>query len=180
MIQNCFEPAWQHRGQTVKQWGKDLTGLIEYRFNNSGFRSNFEYLTPPSYAFFGNSIVFGVGIPVSQTLVSQFENSHNYGLSGNYMNHHSVTNLREFVSSRLFDTHVKIVFFWINREEPIEHMIEVVNQIVPGVLHISSGTKRPGAINLMPATDSDVSNTHPGPQTHLRWARTIKLLLDRG
>ena len=57
MIDNCFTPAFEARGTTVNKWGKDQTGLREYRFNNSGFRSNFEYTTSPEYAIFGASVV---------------------------------------------------------------------------------------------------------------------------
>jgi hypothetical protein len=178
MIVNCFEPAWQHRGKTVYKWGKDSTGLIEYQFNNQGFRSNFDYTIAPDYAFFGNSSVFGIGVPVDKNLTSFFTNSHNYGLSGNYMNYHSVENLRRFCKSFAFTTS-KIIFFWIDRPEPIENMIHEVNLLIPNVLHISSGTKLAGAINLMPHRDNDVSGTHPGIQTHKMWAKTIKLLLNR-
>lgn len=179
MIQNCYDYAWQRRGQTVRQWGKDTTGLVEYKINDQGFRSPYNYDAVPDYAFFGNSIIFGVGIEQTQTLVSKFENSHNYGLSGNYMNHHSVTNLQQFVASELYNGQTKIVFFWIDRTEPINDMINQINDLIPGVLHVSSGKPRRGAINLMPQIDSDVSGTHPGPKTHLMWAKTIKLLLNR-
>lgn len=179
MIQNCYEPAWQCRGQTVQKWGKDSTGLIEYQFNQQGFRSCVDYDFSPDYAFFGNSIVFGVGVELSQTLVSQFGCSQNYGLSGTYMNHHSVTNLHNFICSKLYNNRTKIVFFWVDRDEPIDSMIQQVNDLVSGVLHISSGKKRTGAINLMPHKDHDVSGTHPGPLTHKMWAKTIRLLLDR-
>lgn len=180
MIQNCFAPAWEHRGQIVRQWGKDSTGLIEYQINNQGFRSLVDYTTTPNYAFFGNSIVFGIGLPLPQILVSQFKSSQNYGLSGIcYMNHHSITNLEQFVNSPLYNPSTRIVFFWIDRDEPIEELIQQVNQLVPKVLHISSGKKRSGAINLMPHIDDDVSGTHPGPATHQMWAKTIKLLLSR-
>jgi len=178
MIINCFEPAWQHRGQTVRQWGKDSTGLIAYQFNDQGFRSPVNYTNPPNYAFFGNSIVFGVGVPVDQILVSFFTNGHNYGLSGNYMNHHSVENLRRFLKV-YGPTTSKIIFFWIDRAEPIESMIKEVNSLTPDVLHISSGPRRPGCINLMPNCDLDVSGTHPGIRTHAMWAETIELLLSR-
>jgi hypothetical protein len=176
VIRNCFEPAWQHRGQKVTQWGKDQTGRIEYQFNNQGFRADQDYTTVPDYAFFGNSIVFGVGIPLHQTLVAQFPNSQNYGISGVYMNHHSVTNLKNFVSSELYRPNTHIIFFWIDRIEPIEKMIEETNVWCHNILHISSGAKRKGAINLMPNRDQDVSGTHPGPSTHTMWAKTIKLL----
>jgi hypothetical protein len=133
----------------------------------------------PDYAFFGNSIVFGIGIEQPHILTSHFENNQNYGLSGGYMNHHSVTNLEQFVASKLYSDRTKIVFFWIDRLEPIEDMIVWINKIVPGVLHISSGQPCKGAINLMPHIDNDVSGTHPGPKTHSMWAKTIKLLLNR-
>lgn len=180
MIENCFDPAWQCRNQIVRQWGKDNTGLIEYQFNSQGFRSPVDYTQPPSYAFFGNSIVFGVGVPQNQTLVSYFENSQNYGISGKYLNQHSVTNLERFVGSDLYNVDTQIIFFWVDRDEPIESMIQHVDQLGPKVLHISSGQRRQGAINLMPNCDSDVSGTHPGPLTHAMWAKTIKMLLARG
>lgn len=179
MIENCYQPAWDHAGKTVHRWGKDQTGLITYQFNSQGFRSTVDYTEPPQLAFFGNSIVFGIGIPLEHTLVSQFAHSQNYGLAGGYMNHHSVTNLERFVNSPLYTNTVRMVFFWIDRDEPIDSMIQQVNAMVPGVLHISSGQRRRGATNLMPQHDHDVSGTHPGPSTHRMWARTIELLLNR-
>ena len=93
------------------------------------------------------------------------------------MNHHSVTNLSNFVKSECFQPHTHIVFFWIDRDsEDINQLIQQVNVLAPGCLNISSGQKRPGAINLMPNKDLDVSGTHPGPRTHEMWAKTIKLL----
>ena len=176
MIENCYLPAWQHRGQVVKTWGKDSTGSIEYQFNQQGFRSPVNYDTSPDWAFFGNSIVFGIGVPYSKTLVAQFENSQNYGLSGDYMNHHSMTNLFNFAQTDLYTPTTKIAFFWIDRPEPIESMIKQINQKIPNVIHIISGQKLSGAINLMPQQDDDISGTHPGPLTHAMWAKCIQLL----
>jgi hypothetical protein len=180
-LRNSYEPAWQHRCQTVTTWGKDSTGQIQYKFNSLGFRSQIEYDWKPSIAFFGNSIVFGVGVTENERLTSYFPHCQNYGLSGSYMNHHSVTNLRQFVNSDLYQSGTRIVFFWIERPEieNIPELIKQVDDIVPDCLHISSGQKYAGAINLMPAMDQDVSGTHPGPKTHRIWARTIQLLLNR-
>lgn len=181
LVDNCYQLAWQHRGQTVYTWGKDQTGLVEYRFNQQGYRHSQNYNWPAQWAFFGNSIVFGVGVPEHQILTSHFEHSQNYGLSGLYMNlymnYHSVTNLANFVKSPCCTPDTKIVFFWIDRDqEDIDSLIAQVQTIVPRCLNISSGQKRIGAINLMPHQDWDVSHTHPGPQTHKMWARTIRLL----
>jgi hypothetical protein len=177
LVNNCYQPAWQHRSQTVNRWGKDQTGLIEYRFNSQGYRHAQTYDWPAEWAFFGNSIVFGVGVPEPDILTSYFDHSQNYGLSGHYMNHHSVTNLSNFVKSECFGPQTQIVFFWIDRDqENINQLIQQVTSLVPKCLNISSGQHRTGAINLMPLKDLDVSGTHPGPRTHEMWAKTIKLL----
>lgn len=175
-LDNCFPPAWQHRSQTVREWGKDHTGLIQYRLNAQGYRHATYYDWPAEWAFFGNSIVFGVGVPESQILTSYFERSQNYGLSGAYMNHHSVTNLAAFVRSTCYTPQTRVVFFWIDRDEDIEQLMCQVGALVPRCLNISSGQRRANAVNLMPAVDSDVSGTHPGPRTHKIWADTIRLL----
>jgi len=176
-INNCYQSAWTHRGQTVRTWGKDSTGLIEYRFNNQGYRHAQNYDWPADWAFFGNSIVFGIGVAESDILTSKFERSQNYGLSGDYMNHHSVTNLSNFVESTCYTPTTRIVFFWIDRDqEDVDALIQQVKILAPGCLHISSGQSRSEAINLMPQCDQDVSGTHPGPNTHKIWAKTIKSL----
>lgn len=161
----------------MHRWGKDNTGLIEYQFNSQGFRHPQDYNYTADWAFFGNSIVFGVGVPQPEILTSHFENSQNYGLSGTYNNAHSVTNLAAFLQSSCCAPHTKIVFFWIDRDrEDMPALIQQVQHMAPACLNISSGQRRPGTVNLMPHCDSDVSGTHPGPRTHAMWARTIKLL----
>ena len=180
-VDNCYEPAWQHRGQTVNCWGKDHTGLIEYRFNSQGYRHAQTYNWPAEWAFFGNSIVFGVGVPEPDILTSYFDHCQNYGLSGHYMNHHSVTNLTNFLESKCFTPQTRIVFFWIERySEDVGALIQQVKYMSPQCLNIGFGSHGsshwPGVINLMPNRDSDVSGTHPGPRTHEMWAKTIKLL----
>lgn len=174
---NCYQPAYQARGTTVNAWGKDSTGLIKYTFNNQGFRSDVDYNWVPEYAFFGNSSVFGVGVNNDQSLCSNFNRAQNYGISGRYLNQHSVTNLENFIKSSYYRPDVKIVFFWIGRpSEDIESMIEYVNTLHKGIINIMSGKKRKGGINLMPHIDQDISQTHPGPKTYQIWAKTIKLL----
>lgn len=176
---NCYESAFNARDTVQLKWGKDQTGLIEYQFNTQGFRGSRDYSWAPTHAFFGNSVVFGVGVPCNETMVSYFLNAHNYGLSGNYMNWHSIENLKRYTASPFYDPETKIVFLWIERPgiENIPELIDQVNAIRTDVLHISMGNKYPTAINLMPSIDYDVSGTHPGPKSHRMWAKTIKLLL---
>jgi hypothetical protein len=179
MLYNTNKLLYQIRGQTVDKWGKDQTGAIKYKINNYGFRSSKEYDWVPDYAFFGSSSVFGIGVDEDKCLVSYFDNAQNYGIAGNYLNNDSVVNLTNFVNSPIYNN-TKIIFFWTERaqHEDIACLIDQVNQVVDHVIHISQGKKYPGAINLMPQIDFDVSNTHPGPKTHKLWAKTIKLLLN--
>ena len=113
-------------------------------------------------------------------LVNQFDLSQNYGLAGEYLNRESVDNLRNFVNSSQFNN-AQIIFFWIDRpgQEDISHLIFEVNSFCSNVLHISQGVKYPGAINLMPHIDLDVSGSQPGIKTHKLWADTIKLCLKK-
>lgn len=176
---NCYELAFNARNTTQSKWGKDQTGTIEYQFNGQGFRGTCDYSWIPTHAFFGNSAVFGVGVEVNETFVSYFLKAHNYGLSGNYMNWHSVENLKRYINSPFHAPSTKIIFVWIDRPgvENIPQLIDRVNAMRPNVLHISMGVKYPTSINLMPSIDHDASETHPGPKSHGIWAKTIKLLL---
>ena len=45
------------QGLTVDTFGKDTTGKVLYTFNKQGFRSQIDYVTSPSVAFFGCSLV---------------------------------------------------------------------------------------------------------------------------
>ena len=80
----------------------------------------------------------------------------------------------------MYQEGTKIVFFWIDRPgvEDIASMIKEVDLICANVLHINLGVKVPGAINLFPHVDLDVSGTHPGPHTHIKWAKTIELIFN--
>jgi len=176
MIQNSNKFLFDARGTTVTRWGKDQTGTINYKLNNQGFRGDQDYDRSPSYAFFGSSAIFGIGINNKDILVNQFDNSQNYGLAGEYLNQDSITNLKNFLKSNLY-TNTRIVFFWVERNnEDIPTLVKYIDALAPNVLHISQGPQYPGLINLMPQIDQDVSNTHPGPQTHRLWANTIKAL----
>ena len=180
MIPNNNKALYAVRGTTVTRWGKDQTGTISYTINQQGFRSRVEYDWAPRYAFFGSSTVFGIGINDQDLMVNQFEDVHNYGLAGDYLNVESLENLRAFATSTLCQN-TQIVFFWIDRpgQEQIDKLIPVANSITSNILHISQGKKYTGAINLMPHIDLDTSGTQPGIKTHKLWAKTIKLCLNK-
>ena len=180
MIQNSNKPLYDVRGTAVDRWGKDQTGTITYNINNQGFRSDTDYTWTPSYAFFGSSAIFGIGVDNKHILVNHFDKAQNYGLAGNYLNCDSIENLKNFVASPLYkDT--QIVFFWIDRpgREDINELIPQANKLCNSILHISQGNRYPGAINLMPHVDRDASQTHTVVKTHQLWAKTIKLCLKK-
>ena len=153
--------------------------MITYKLNNQGFRHDQDYNWTPSYAFFGSSALFGIGVKNTDILVSQFDNSQNYGIAGEYLNQDSVTNLENFLNSKIYNDSVKLIFFWVERTaEDIDTLIDYVYTLNTKVLHISQGNKYTKTINLMPQIDTDASNTHPGPGTQLIWAKSIKLLLN--
>jgi len=180
MFYNSCQPMYEQRGKTLYKWGKDQTGEILYNFNKFGFRGP-ENANIPEIAFFGSAVIFGVGVREEQTLVSHFESAHNYGLAGNYGNRESVANLKSFVSSTLYTSAVKLIFFWIDRldTESIPELHKDLNSLNLDILHISQGNKYNGMINLMPAIDQAPCGGQPGIQTHRLWANTIKKLLSQ-
>ena len=180
MVPNNNKALYAIRGTTVNRWGKDQTGTISYNINSHGFRSSVDYNWAPRYAFFGSSTVFGIGVNDQDLLVNQFDNAHNYGLAGKYLNCESLENLRAFTTSPFYQI-TQIVFFWIDRPgiEQIDQLIPIANSLCNNILHISQGVKYAGAINLMPHIDLDVSGTQPGVKTHRLWAKTIKLCLNK-
>ena len=60
----------QHKGQTINQFGLDQTGTINYQFNQQGFRAPIDFDFIPNYAFFGCSLVFGIGVSREYTFPS--------------------------------------------------------------------------------------------------------------
>lgn len=180
LVQNSNSFLYEQRGKIITQWGKDQTGLVSYRINQQGFRGKQDYNWTPEFAFFGSSTIFGIGIAEEDTLVSHFSNAHNYGLAGEYLNACSVKNLKNFLNSSVYNSSVKIIFFWIDRpgRENLNDLLAVVQNLNSNILHISQGAKYSGMINLMPHVDTDVSGTQPGIKTHRIWASTIKQLFN--
>jgi hypothetical protein len=93
---------YEHRGQTVNQFGLDKTGTIQYQFNQQGFRSDLDFDFVPDWAFFGCSFVAGIGVPIKKTFASKFSNSQNYGVFGIYHNHDIREIIQRFQNSKIF------------------------------------------------------------------------------
>jgi len=158
---------YKHRGQTINQFGLDDTGLVEYRFNQQGFRSNRDFDFVPDWAFFGNSFVGGIGVPVEQIFASKFNNSQNYGVFGTYTNHTIQNIILRFLKSKLFSPQTKIAVFWTNRDsEVLETYYQELCHLDIKFFFCGSPLLRPRCYQVIPNLDSDVSGTHMGPKTH--------------
>jgi len=167
-------------GKTVNKFGKDTTGLIKYRFNQQGFRSFDDYNTPPDYAFFGCSLVFGVGVDVDYIFANKFKNKHNYGLAGNYNNHDVMIVLEKFLESDFYSPQTKIAVVWHSRDsdclEQFYHRLYQSN-----IVHFYCGIPLPFSrcFAFPRQLDRDASGTHPGPRTHLIFSKMLCATFDQ-
>lgn len=62
--------------QTVTQFGYDKTSQVDYTFNSLGYRSNIEFLPDDrAVLLLGNTISFGVGLPIEETFAGIISSS---------------------------------------------------------------------------------------------------------
>ena len=170
----------QCRGSMSDRFGKDSTGKINYKFNQQGFRSDIEFNFVPDYAFFGCSLVFGIGVTVENVFSSYFINSQNYGLAGAYNNDDVYIILDAFLKSDLYSQHTKIVVVWTNRHT--ENLDTYYHNLKDyDIKHFFCGEKLPynNCYAMLKNLDNDVSTTHMGPKTHQFFYKFIWSLLNR-
>jgi len=169
----------KHQGLTVDTFGKDTTGKVLYTFNQQGFRSQTDYVTSPSVAFFGCSLVFGIGVDQDKITTSYFANSHNYGLAGKYNNQDIYQTIKKFTASRLYDN-TPIVVVWHSRDS--ENLNQYYNDLKSfNIYHFFCGQKLPlpNCFSMIPNIDSDVSGSHPGPETHKLFFKIVCALFNQ-
>ena len=165
MIECSLDHMILAAGQTLDKFGKDQTGTVEYCINKQGWRSEYEYNFVPSYAFFGCSIVFGIGVPESQRFSNLFERSHNYGLAGRYGNADIAETIQEFVNSEWYTPQVKMAVVWTSRDEDTidEHWHKIENYAIQ---HFFCGYAKERGYPMIRPLDADASGTHMGPKSH--------------
>ena len=155
------------RGQTVDQFGLDTTGLIQYQFNQQGFRSNQDFDFVPDWAFFGCSFVAGIGVPIEQTFASKFANSQNYGVCGTYYNYHIQNIVQSFLHSKLFSPETKIAVFYTDRDcELLETYYQQLRHLDIRFFFCGTPLLYSRCYRVISNLDLDVSGTHMGPKTH--------------
>jgi hypothetical protein len=167
------------QGLTVDSFGKDTTGKVLYTFNKQGFRSQIDYVTSPSVAFFGCSLVFGVGVDQDKIATSYFKNSHNYGLAGNYDNQDTYQIIKKFTASRLYDNTPMIVVWHSRDSENLNQYYDDLKSF--NIYHFFCGQKLQAlnCFTMVQNIDADVSETHMGPKTHELFFKIICALLNQ-
>lgn len=161
------ENMWHSRGLTLDKFGQDQTGQILYRFNDQGFRADGVWDFVPDYAFFGCSIVAGIGVPIEQTFASMFAKSHNYGIAGEYSNASTLQIIQAFVHSKVYSKNTKMAVIWTDRNP--EHLDSYLAQLCDlPMIHFFCGEllNYPHCYKMVANIDWDASGTHPGPRTH--------------
>ena len=158
---------YEHRGQTVNQFGLDKTGTIQYQFNQQGFRSDLDFDFVPDWAFFGCSFVAGIGVPIKKTFASKFSNSQNYGVFGIYHNHDIREIIQRFQNSKIFSPQTKMAVFWSDRDcNLLETYYQELCHLDIRFFFCGSPLPHFRCYRVISNLDLDVSGTHMGPMTH--------------
>ena len=163
-------------GSSVDKYGNDQTGKIIYNFDTYGYREGNDYNTRPSVVFFGCSYVAGIGVKANERFTNYFDDSWNFGLFGTYTEEELIINHHSFKKS--YDDHArcKIVFCWkstdVDRLKKLITSIENDKNIyhtVPVDLKLKNYKLMRNVENI----DYDISGTHYGPRSHLKFSKLL-------
>jgi hypothetical protein len=170
----------KQQGTCIDRFGLDNTGIVQYQFNQQGFRASKDFNFAPDHAFFGCSLVFGIGVPENLTFPSLFENSQNYGLAGSYNNADIMIVLENFLQSDLYQDSVKIAVFWHSRQD--EMLPEYYQQLKDhDMIHFFCGPVLPykRCYRFPSNQDFDASGTHPGIKSHKFICKALNSLFQQ-
>jgi hypothetical protein len=174
LISCKVKQLWELKSQTVNHLGKDQTGKIKYQFNKHGWRSSYDYSFIPDYAFFGCSLVLGIGVEQEQIFPSLFESSHNYGLAIDYTNQNIVDTILDFTNSEWYAPSIKMCVVWSDRDpEIINRSWQMIAHL--DIVHFFCGLPIPSGKSwpMIKNVDYDASGTHMGPKTHKIFYKTL-------
>lgn len=170
----------KNQGQIIESFGKDCTGQINYQFNQQGFRGILDFDFMPEYAFFGCSLVFGIGVTEKETFPYLFDRSQNYGLAGSYNNRDVMTVLETFLKSDLYSNQTKIAVVWHSRDaECLKDFYLKLKSY--NIIHFYCGERLPhDNCYVTPVNaDYDVSGTHYGRKSHRLLWKTLYYLFQQ-
>jgi hypothetical protein len=179
-VVNFLDSMYCNQGETLDKFGHDSTGIVQYQFNQQGFRSAYDYDFVPKQALFGASLVFGIGVVSSKIFSSYFPQSHNYGLAGSYTDKDIFQTAVNFVNSDLYTPQVNLVVVWRNHKT--DNLLSYYQELQKynfkqffcyDNLNLSNCYRVPKQV------DEDVSKTHMGPKSHYVFYRILCSLLNR-
>ena len=125
---------------------------------------------------FGCSYVAGIGVKANERFTNYFDDSWNFGLFGKYTEEELIINHHSFKKS--YDDHArcKIVFCWkstdVDRLKKLITSIENDKNIyhtVPVDLKLKNYKLMRNVENI----DYDISGTHYGPRSHLKFSKLL-------
>lgn len=177
-ITNHLPGMIANKGTTVDKFGRDQTGIIKYKFNAQGFRSDRDYDFEPTVAFFGCSLVFGIGVQYQDIFSSKFGQSHNYGLAGYYHDEDILSTVKQFIE--LGYAHIPKIVVWKNQTGHIttQHIDDLKDQKIYHFFCYNP-VNASSCYKMIPQIDDDASGTHLGPRTHNLFAKMICQLLKQ-
>jgi len=165
MFNNPNKKMFLYRNREKNVWGKDSTTLIEYKFDEYGFRKQNNYHKKPEYVFFGCSLLFGIGIEPSKIFTNGL-NCWNFGLAGSYTEQEILECYRLFTRLKIKSN---VIFVWRDYHAVPKQILD--NENLYHCLPIRSEKKN--HIRLMENLDFDVSGTHWGIQTHAKFHKLL-------
>ena len=117
MLPKCSVPwAYQHKSNTIKNYGYDSVTDVDYTFNSLGYRSSVQFDAPNPIVVLGNTMSFGLGLPYEQTyagIVEQQTKTPVYNLSwGCYA--HTINEQLELLQDVYNCIEPSLVIFQIN------------------------------------------------------------------
>jgi hypothetical protein len=160
---NCsFEYFARHRSGDPKQ----------YKFNSQGYRGP-DHVTDPDISIFGSSFSFGVGIEFDQCWHQHLGNYkiNCYAPAGFLVTNNDIIN--HYNSTKPAGiTILQLREFKYNTQDldiPQDTFCFVIDEVTPiGFIGFSYNS----------FVDKAEDQTHPGPETHLKWAKIIKRMLN--
>jgi hypothetical protein len=165
MFDNPNKNMFLHRSSKIDAWGKDSTALIEYEFDEYGFRKQNNYQKEPEHVFFGCSLLFGIGIETKNIFTNGL-NCWNFGLAGSYTEQEIIECYKRFTELQIKSN---IIFVWRDFNSTPKHILD--NQEVHHFVPINSKSKN--HTRLMENIDFDVSGTHWGIKTHTKFHKLL-------
>jgi hypothetical protein len=187
MMQALTE-QFSQANKTLYNYGYDNSGVIEYKFNNLGFRSHTEFDYLPNFILFGGSTNFGIGVEFDLCYWSIIAEQKQYKFwNCSYAGF-------KYTNKMIYDTilstpgelnDVPMIVQWVGHNYDSTDILkpqdyaQLVKQKFPKVINllIDGDEEKTETITVNfelvnpPWLDTDRDGTHPGAKTHYSMAK---------